>query len=126
MIAKVIFRPHRSDTDAQKNRPRMLIRLSRPVNPAAMVAMRFSCSPFSSCQLRSSDSSLPAKISCSIGEAIPRIPIPAVTLSHSTIHRSQICGVRQATRTCTWIVGLLRIVFCAFSPEGCQPMGGRR
>ena len=41
--------------------------------------------------------SLPPKISCSIGEAMPITPMPAETFRHSTHQISQNCGVLCAS-----------------------------
>ena len=37
-----------------------------------------------------------------IGDAWPRMPIPAVTFRQSTAQSSQNCGVFQAASTATW------------------------
>jgi hypothetical protein len=71
------------------------------VKPAAIAAICASCAAFSSLKVSSLPSSLPANTSCSSGEAIPRMPIPADTFRHSTSHTSANCGVFQATLTCT-------------------------
>jgi hypothetical protein len=41
--------------------------------------------------------SLPAKISCSIGEAMPITPMPAETFKQSTHQINQNCGVLWAS-----------------------------
>src|SRR6185295_15651172 len=56
-IAYVAFRPSRSDSDAQKIRPPILNRLSRPANPAAAEGV-----------------TRPLKISWIIGDATPSTP----------------------------------------------------
>ena len=88
------MRPIRSDSEAQKIRPTMLNSDSSPVNPAAMAAMAVFCRS-SSCSERDvrTPISRPPKISCSIGEAMPSTPMPALTLRHSTAQISQNCGV---------------------------------
>ena len=43
----------------------------------------------------------PPKISCSIGLAISRTPMPAETFRQSTAQSSQNCGVLCASLTCT-------------------------
>jgi hypothetical protein len=35
----------------------------------------------------------PAKISCSIGDAMPMTPMPALTFRHRTAHTRKNCGV---------------------------------
>src|SRR5207247_797059 len=72
----------RSDSDAQKKRPPMLKSEMRPVKPAA-------------------DAAEAPKISCSIGDAMPITPIPALTFRHSTAQISQNCFVLCASRKCT-------------------------
>src|SRR5436190_13792428 len=80
----VVFRPSRSESDAQKMRPPMLNRLSRPANPAAADAV-----------------TRPLKISWIIGEATPSTPMPALTFRQSTAHNSQNWRVLHATLTGT-------------------------
>ncbi len=66
----------------------------RPVKPAAIAAMATFCSPLSALNFRSGKPIRePAKISCSIGEAMPITPMPADTLRQSTHQISQNCGV---------------------------------
>src|SRR5699024_12803065 len=62
---------------------------SRPTKPAAAAAV------------------LCGKSSRIMGEALSKIPIPAVTLVNNTIHSSQICGVRKAPLAAT--LALVRI-----------------
>ena len=50
-MAYVVFRPSQSDRDDQKNLPRMLNRLSRPVNPAAIAATRPSWAAYPVCNV---------------------------------------------------------------------------
>jgi hypothetical protein len=69
--------------------------------------------------------SLPAKISCSIGEAMPMTPMPAETLRQSTAQISQNCLVLCALLRWTWPEVI--IAFCVAG--GVQPSGrqfGRR
>src|SRR5437762_907492 len=109
-IVYVVFRPMRSDNDAQKIRPPMLKRLSRLVNPAAAETV-----------------TRPLKISWIIGEAIASTAIPAVTFMHRTPQRNQNCGVFHATSTgtepvsaVTWVSG------GGVQPAGFQPAFGNR
>ncbi|MCY1306519.1 hypothetical protein D9M70_563830 [compost metagenome] len=107
----------------------MLNRLSNPVKPAAMAAICASCAVLSWLKVRSLPSSLPAKTSCSSGEAMPRMPIPAETFRHNTNQISANCGVFHATLTCTWrwvIIALLAFFSGAVQPSGFQPVGGTR
>ena len=69
----------------------------------------------------------PAKISCSIGEAMPITPMPADTLSISTAQISQNCGVLWASRRCTlpWVIIPLLGVGRT-QPSGAQLCGGTR
>src|ERR1044072_808459 len=101
----IVLRPIRSDVDDQTNRPLMLQSDSRPTKPAAAAALTVS------------------KWSWIIGDACSRIPMPAVTLQHSTTHRSQNCGVRIALAAVTFAVVIIR--FTAFVsgllPYGLQP-----
>src|SRR5262245_25459694 len=83
------LRPIRSDVDDQMNRPDMFASDSRPTNPAASVALTLE------------------KKSWIIGAACSRIPMPAVTLQNSTVHRSQNCGVRIARSAVTSAVVLI-------------------
>ncbi|MNR44065.1 hypothetical protein D3C85_1627620 [compost metagenome] len=119
-----------SDRLAQKKRPPILNRLSRPVKPAAMAAMAANCS-LSSWPKPSSGLliSPPPNTSCSKGEAMPRMPMPAVTFRHSTSHTSQNCGTPQTRFTWTWplvIIALLACLAGAVQPCGFQPVGGTR
>ena len=67
---------------------------SRPAKPAAIAAIIVFCSAVSWLKVRSgSPISLPAKISCSMGEAMPITPMPAETFKQSTHQISQNCGV---------------------------------
>ena len=69
-----------------------------PAKPAAIPAIMVFCSGDSALKVRSGiPISLPAKISCSIGEAIPITPMPADTFRHSTPQISQNCGVLCAS-----------------------------
>jgi hypothetical protein len=87
-------RGRRSDSEAQKNRPPILNSDKRPVTPAAIAATAAFCSGLSSKKVTSGRPiSEPAKISCSIGEAMPMTPIPALTLQHRTAQTRKNCGV---------------------------------
>ena len=70
----------------------------------------------------------PAKISCSMGEAMPITPMPALTFSMSTNHTSQNCGVLCASRRCTWCLVIIDLAFSGggVQPSGRQSGGGRR
>ena len=71
--------------------------------------------------------SLPAKISCNIGEAMPITPMPADTFSVSTHQISQNCGVLCALlrwTLCCEIIALSSLG--GVQPSGCQPAGGTR
>ena len=76
---------------------------SSPVKPAAIAAMATRCSAVERIELRRPawPISEPAKISCSIGEAMPITPMPAETLRVSTPQISQNCGVLCASLRCT-------------------------
>ncbi len=75
---------------------------SKPAKPAAIAAIAVFCSVESWLNVRSGiPISLPAKISCSIGEAMPITPIPAETFKQSTHQISQNCGVLCAFFRCT-------------------------
>src|SRR4051812_49587938 len=74
----ILLRPIRSDVEDHTKRPLMLQSDSRPTKPAAAAALTVS------------------KWSWIIGDACSRMPMPAVTLQHSTTHSSQNCGVRIA------------------------------
>ena len=71
---------------------------SRPAKPAAIAAIAVFCSSESWLKLTSGiPISLPAKISCNIGEAMPITPMPADTFKQSTHQISQNCGVLCAS-----------------------------
>src|ERR1700726_289425 len=118
----------RSDSDAQKNRPPMLNSESRPVNPAAIAAMEAFCATLSALKDRSGRPiSLPAKISCNIGEAMPITPMPADTFKQSTPQISQNCGVLCASLRCTLYCEIIALALAGgFQPSGCQPTGDTR
>src|SRR5277367_1538695 len=110
----------RSDSDAQKKRPPMLNSDSKPVKPAAIAAIEAFCATLNALKPTSGNPiSLPAKISCNIGDAMPITPIPAETFRHSTHQISQNCGVLCALSRWTLLVE-------AVQPSGCQPAGGTR
>ena len=62
----------------------------------------------------------------SIGAAFSRMPMPAVTLKHSTTHSSQNCGVWIALRAETFALVISDpVLACAGSqPAGRQPARG--
>src|SRR3954447_22043962 len=84
----MFLRPIRSEADDQPMRPAMLAAESRATKPAAAEA--------------ETGVEVPAKKSVIIGAAFSRMPMPAVTLVQSTIHRHQNWGVRTALRADTW------------------------
>src|ERR1700710_1347786 len=118
----------RSDSDAQKNRPPMLNSESRPAKPAAIPAMVAFCVALSALKPTSGRPiSLPAKISCSIGEAMPITPIPADTFKHSTHQISQNCGVLCALSRWTLLFEIIAFDFeGAVQPSGAQFGGAIR
>src|ERR1700761_8645663 len=95
---------------------------NRPAKPAAMPGINVSCSTESWLKLKAGKPiSLPAKISCNIGEAMPITPMPADTFKHSTHQISQNCGVLCALSR--WTLALEIIAFDllgATKPSGCQ------
>jgi hypothetical protein len=106
----ITLRPMRSDVEDHTKRPLMLQSDSRPTNPAAAAALTVS------------------KWSWIIGEACSRMPMPAVTLQHSTTQSSQNCGVRIALAAVTSARVIMRFsALCSgFQPAGRQPSSGRR
>src|SRR6476469_6461933 len=102
------LRPVRSDADDQTMRPPMLKRLKRPAKPPPTAAEA-------------------PNMSWHIGDAWPRMPIPAVTFRQSTVHRSQNCGVLQAASTATFacVISFLGWVGGVY-PAGRQPGAGTR
>src|ERR1051326_4741050 len=106
----------------------MLNSESRPANPAAIAAMATRWSADNALNLTSGNPiSLPAKISCSIGEAMPITPMPAETLRQSTHQISQNCGVLCASLR--WTLFLEIIAFAlegGVQPSGCQFGGATR
>ena len=104
------LRPITSDVEDHTKRPLMLQSESSPTKPAAAAALTVS------------------KWSWTIGEACSRMPMPAVTLQHSTTHRSQNCGVRIALAAVTFAVVIMRFSVCASGsqPAGFQPSAGSR
>src|ERR1700716_491562 len=78
----MFLRRMRSDVEGQRNAPSMCVSESRATNPAAADA--------------ATGVGVCLKKSVIIGDAFPRIPMPAVTLKHSTTHRHQNCGVLMA------------------------------
>ena len=106
----------------------MLNSESRPAKPAAMPAIVAFCVASSWLKPTSgSPISLPPKISCSIGEAMPITPMPADTLRHSTPQISQNCGVLCASLRCTLLCVIIALAFAGgVQPSGRQPAGGTR
>src|ERR1700716_2729328 len=86
----MFFLPTMSEADDQMNRPDMLPRDSSATNPAAAVAV--------------TGWTVPRKKSWIMGDAVSRIPMPAVTFMHSTIQSSQNCGVLTALLADTFAV----------------------
>ena len=71
---------------------------NRPAKPAAIAAIALFWSTDSWPKARAGcPISLPANISCSIGEAMPITPMPAETFKQSTHQISQNCGVLWAS-----------------------------
>ena len=70
--------------------------------------------------------SAPPNTSWSIGEAMPMMPIPAVTFMQSTDQISQNCGVFSAlsTWTCRVLIMLLAAGAGGVQPLGFQPDAG--
>ena len=101
---------------------------SKPAKPAAIPAINVLWSADSAPKFRLGiPISLPAKISCNIGEAMPITPMPADTFRHSTHQISQNCGVLCASLRWT----LCSVIIDFFSlggvqPSGCQPAGDTR
>ena len=117
-----------SDNEAQKNRPMMLNKDSKPAKPAAIPAIAVFW-PASNCAKPSSGlpSSEPPKISCSMGEAMPMTPMPAETFRQSTAQISQNCLVLCASLrwTLCWVIIALD-VSGGVQSSGRQPAGGTR
>src|ERR1019366_7110718 len=101
---------------------------SKPAKPAAIAAIFPFCSPLSALKPTSGNPiSLPAKISCSIGEAMPITPIPAETFRHSTHQISQNCGVLCASLRWTLLDEIIALALVGgVQPSGCQPAGDTR
>src|ERR1700710_1550735 len=127
-VKYVFLRPILSDSDAQKKRPPMLNSESRPVKPAAMPAIVAFWATVSALKPTSgSPMSLAAKISCSIGEAMPITPIPADTFRQSTHQISQNCGVLCALSRWTLLFEIIAFDFeGAVQPSGAQFGGAMR
>ena len=107
----------------------MLNRLSSAVKPAATPAIAASWVLSSSPYLAATPISEPPNTSCSMGEAMPITPMPALTFMHSTIHTSQNWGILKAFFTCTWrcvIMVLEAWMAGGVQPSGCQPVAGPR
>ena len=95
----IALRPIRSDVDDHTKRPLMLQSERKATKPAAAAALTVS------------------KWSWIIGEACSRMPMPAVTLQHSTTHSSQNCGVLIALAAVTFAVVIMRRSACASGPS---------
>src|ERR1700745_3395320 len=95
---------------------------SKPANPAAIAAIAVRCSGESWPNFRSGNPiSLPAKISCSIGDAMPITPMPADTFRQSTHQISQNCGVLCALSRCTLLLEIIAFALeGGVQPSGCQ------
>src|ERR1700759_4491445 len=102
----MFLRPTTSDVDDQTNRPSMLVSDSSATKPAAAVAP--------------TGADVCLKKSPIIGAAFSRMPMPAVTLKHNTIHRNQNCGVLIALAADTLAVVIMVL---PLAEEGCQPTG---
>ena len=109
-------------------RPAMLNSERSPVKPAAMAAICPFCSPVSWSKVATTPIKRPPNTSCKSGEAIERIPIPAVTFRHNTAHSSQNCFVRQATSRATFlsVTSAFCVVAVGCQPAGFQPSAGTR
>src|SRR3981081_1718841 len=101
---------------------------SRPAKPAAIPAMVTFCSTVSALKPTFGNPiSLPAKISCNIGEAMPLTPLPADTLGQSTPQISQNCGVLCASLRWTLYCEIIALAFSGgVQPSGRQPAGDTR
>src|SRR3954447_6413944 len=104
------LRPITSDVDDHPKRPLLLHTDSSPPHPPAGAAV-----------------TLPKK-SWIIGAACSRMPMPAVTLQNSTVHRSQNCGVLIAFVAVTLAVVIIERAARSVGsqPSGRQPSGGTR
>jgi hypothetical protein len=80
----------------------MLNNDNSPAKPAAIAAICAFCAVSSALKpTLGKPISLPAKISCNIGEAMPITPMPADTFKQSTHQISQNCGVLWTSSRCT-------------------------
>src|SRR3979409_2145495 len=104
----MFLRPIRSDVEDQTNLPSMFVSESRGAHPAGAGA--------------ATGVGVCLKKSVIIGDAFPRIPMPAVTLKHSTTHRHQNCGVLMALAAETWATETSTLPWSCFGsqPAGCQ------
>src|SRR5258708_34001120 len=100
----------------------MLNNDSRPAKPAAIPAIRVFWSAESWLKLKfGKPISLPAKISCNIGEAMPITPMPAETLRQSTHQISQNCGVLCALSRWTLLLEIIAFALLGgVQPSGCH------
>src|SRR5690606_8467758 len=105
----------KSDVEDHANRPAMLNSDRNATKPAAVAGATDEVPPS-------------RKKSCSIGAACSRMPMPAVTLQNSTVHRNQNCGVRIAFAADTFAVETSgrAAMALASKPGGVQPGAGTR
>ena len=123
------MRPILSDRLDQKKRPAILNRLSKAVKPAAALATAARSDRSSSANFFATPISDPPKTSCNMGDAMPIMPIPALTFMHSTIHTSQNWGIPQTRLTCTWrrvTIVCAPFAGCGAQAAGLHPAGGIR
>src|ERR1022692_4803368 len=106
----------------------MLNSESRQAKPAAIPAITTFWSAESWLKVKLGIAiSLPAKISCNIGDAMPITPMPADTFKHSTHQISQNCGVLCASLRWTLFCEIIALAFAGgVQPSGCQPTGETR
>src|SRR3954470_13780572 len=110
----MFLRPIRSDVDDHTKRPSMLASDSSATYAGAAAA--------------ATGVGVSRKKSVIIGAAFSRMPMPAVTLKHSTIHSSQNCRVRIAFFAETWLVVTSALAFAGapVHPAGFQSAAGTR
>ena len=96
-----------------------------PVKPAASVAIAACCAWFNCSNGAFTPISRPPKTSCSMGDAIAMMPMPAVTFRQRTAQTSQNCGVFKASLRPTLRVVIDGWVFGS-QPWGFQPAAGNR
>src|SRR4029078_7030474 len=98
----------------------MLNSENRPTNDAPTSAACAFCASLNCPKpTEGSPNNLPPKVSCSIGEGAPMMPMPAETLRQSTAQISQNCSV-----LCASLRSTLPVVIMAFDlPPGVQLCG---